>query len=193
MAHMNSHSIFRVAAVAGLAAACAPSIAQAQSRAFSIGPDVGYTYLLDSKTRNVFGSSVTNFGVGFGSSEVSPAVNGRIGLDLSILRPREDSSFGENKALVIFAGPQFSRVVGLKTVNDLSRVLPFYGASVNAVYAQVETPFNGRDSNGFGGAASVFAGLAFNKRLYIEGRLRAATKVEDYNFSNANLTLGLRF
>lgn len=167
--------------------------AHAQRRFPRIGPEVGYSYLLDSKTRDAFGSSVTNFGIGFGSSEISPAVNGRIGLDLSILRPREDSAFGENKALVIFAGPQFSRVVGVKTVNDLTRLVPYYGASVNAVYAQVETPFNGQNSNGYGAAASVFAGASFNRRVYLEGRVRAATDVEDYNFSTASLTLGLRF
>ena len=189
---MNSNSILRAVAVAGLVAACVPSVAHAQ-RGFSIGPDIGYTYLLDSKTRNVFGSSVTDIGVGFGTSEVNPAVNGRIGLDLSILRPKEDNAFGQNKALVVFAGPQFSRVVGVKTVNDLTKFFPYYGASVNAVYAQVETPFNGRDSNGFGGAASVFAGIAFNKRVYVEGRLRAATKTQGYNFSNAGVTLGVRF
>ncbi len=190
---MNSPSIFHAAAIAGLAALCAPSVAHAQRGFPSIGPEVGYTYLLDSKTRDAFGSSVTNFGVAFGSSEIGPAVNGRIGLDLSILRPREDSAFGENKALVVFVGPQFSRVVGVKTVNDLTRLVPYYGASVNAVYAQVETPFNGQDSNGYGAAASVFAGASFNRRVYLEGRVRAATKVEDYNFSSASLTLGLRF
>lgn len=191
--HMNSPSIVRVAVVVGLAAVSAPHVAQAQRGFPRVGPEIGYAYLLDSKTRNVFGSSVTDFGISFGSSEISPAVNGRIGLDLSILRPREDSSSGQNKALVIFAGPQFSRVVGVKTVNDLTRLVPYYGASVNAVYAQVETPFNGRDSNGFGGAASVFAGASFNRRVYLEGRVRAATKVEDYNFSNASVTIGVRF
>ena len=193
MAHMNSPSIFCALAVAGVGALCLPMVAHAQNRFTSIGADVGYSYLLDSKTRDVFGSSVTNYGIGFGSSEVSPATNGRIGLDLNILRPREDSAFGQNKALVIFAGPQFSRAVGIKSVDDLTRFVPYYGASVNAVYAQVETPFNGKDSNGFGGAASVFAGVAFNRRVYLEGRLRATTKIEDYNFSNASLTVGVRF
>ena len=158
-----------------------------------IGPEIGYSYLLDSKARNAFGSSVTNFGIGFGQSEIAPAVNGRIGLDLSILRPREDSAFGENKALVVFAGPQFSRVVGVKTVNDLTRFVPYYGASVNAVYAQVEVPGAGQDGNGYGVGASLFAGASFNRRVYLEGRVRAATQVEDYNFSTASLTFGLRF
>ena len=193
MAHMNSPSIFRAVGVAAVVAAFVPQVAQAQNRSFSIGGDVGYTYLLDSKTRNVFGSSVTNYGLGFGSSEVSPASNGRIGLDLNILRPREDSSFGENRALVVFVGPQFSRAIGVKSVNDLTKLVPYYGASVNAVYAQVETPFNNKDSNGFGAAASVFTGVAFNRRVYLEGRLRATTKIEDYNFSNASLTVGVRF
>ena len=193
MAHMNSHSLLCALAVAGLVAVCVPSVAHAQNRFSSVGADVGYTYLLDSKTRDAFGSSVTNYGFGFGSSEVSPASNGRIGLDLNILRPREDTSFGQNRALVVFVGPQFSRALGLSAVNNLTKFVPYYGASVNVVYAQVETPFNGSDSNGYGAAGSVFGGVAFNRRVYLEGRLRAATKVEDYNFSNASLTVGVRF
>ena len=193
VAGMKLSSSTRAAALIGLIACCAPLVAQAQSRFPRIGPEVGYSYLLDSKARNAFGSSVTNFGVGFGSRQISPAVNGRIGLDLSILRPREDTSFGQNKALVIFAGPQFARVVGIKTVNDLTRTVPYYGASVNAVYAQVEVPGARVDGNGYGAGASLFAGAAFNRRVYIEGRLRATTKVEDYNFSTASVTVGVRF
>ena len=169
------------------------SNAHAQRRFPRIGPEIGYSYLLDSKARQAFGSSVTNFGVGFGAEEISPAINGRFGLDLSILNPKQDGDFGQNKALVVFAGPQYSRVLGVKTVNDLTRLVPYYGASVNAVYAQVETPFDGTNSNGYGVGASVFAGAAFSRRVYLEGRVRATTKVESYNFSTASLTLGVRF
>lgn len=189
MARMNRTSSFLTLSALALLLAGA---AHAQ-RLPRIGPEIGTSYLLDSKTRNTFGSSVTNFGIGFGSSEVVPALNGRLGLDLSILRPREDTAFGENKALVIFAGPQFSRVLGNNAVNELTRFVPYYGASVNAVYAQVKVPGAGINSNGIGAGASAFAGASFNKRVYLEGRLRAATKVEDYNFSTASLTLGVRF
>ena len=177
---------------AALALTLLSGAAHAQRGFPRIGPEVGYSYLLDSQARNAFGSSVTNFGIGFGASEIRP-VDGRIGLDLSILRPREDSAFGENKALVIFAGPQFSKIIGVKAVNDLTRFVPYYGASVNAVYAQVEVPGAGRDGNGFGAGASAFAGASFNRRVYLEGRVRATTKVESYNFSTASLTLGVRF
>ncbi len=189
---MKSSSLLCAAALVGFFACCAPTVAQAQRGFPRIGPEIGYSYLLDSKTRNAFGSSVTNFGIGFGASEIAPT-DGRIGLDLSILRPREDTGFGENRALVVFAGPQFSRLVGVKAVNDLTRFVPYYGASINAVYAQVETPFNGADGNGYGVGGSVYAGAAFNRRVYVEGRVRATTEVESYNFSTASVTLGLRF
>lgn len=168
------------------------STAHAQGRAFPpIGPDIGYSYFLDSKTRSVFGSSATEYGIGFGKT--TPSLGGRVGLDLSIVRPKQDTVTGENKALVIFAGPQLARIVGVKTVNDLTGVVPYYGASLNAIYAQVETPFSGSNGNGYGAGASVFAGASFNRRLFLEGRLRAATKIESYSFSTASLTLGIRF
>ena len=85
---MNSPFVFRTAVVLGAITLCLPSLAQAQPRFPRIGADIGYSYLLDSKARAAFGSGVVDYGVGFGN--ITPTVDGRVGLDVSILRPRED-------------------------------------------------------------------------------------------------------
>lgn len=215
MGHMKSPSIFRAAIVSGLAAVCVPSIAHAQNLP-RIGADVGYSYLLDSKARSVFGSGVTDYGLGFGN--ITPSVDGKLGLDVSILRPKQTDNGINSDALVISAGPQyrkvllpgFNRAMGQpqqqlppgafppgtkmpKQVGGLPSTLPYYGASVNLVYAQVNAPIAGVDGNGFGVGGSVFAGVAFNNRFYLEGRVRANSAVEGFNFSRAGITAGIRF
>ena len=219
---MKSLSIFRAATLLGLAAASLPSIAHAQSRAPRVGADIGYSYLLDSKARATFGSGVTDYGLGFGN--VSPSIDGKVGLDVSILRPRQTDNGVKSDALVISAGPEIRKVYlpggnierviaqqqqqqqqqlppgafppGTKipqNVGGLPSTLPYYGASVNLVYAQVDAPLSGTNGHGFGVGGSVFAGVAFNNRFYLEGRVRATTAVKGYNFSRAGITAGIRF
>ena len=214
MGHMKSPSIFRAALVAGFAAVCVPSIAHAQNLP-RIGADIGYSYLLDSKARSVFGSGVTDIGLGFGN--VNPSVDGKVGLDVSILRPKQTDNGIKSDALVISAGPEYRKLLlsgsnrsGAKSqvklprstfpsstnfsnIGDLPSTLPYYGASVNLVYAQVNAPTAGVDGNGFGVGGSVFAGVAFNNRFYLEGRVRANSAVEGFNFSRAGVTAGIRF
>ena len=215
MGHMKSLLIFRAALVAGFAAAAWPSMAHAQGRLPRIGADVGYSYLLNSKARNVFGSGVTDIGLGFGN--VSPSVDGKVGLDVSILRPKQTEFGIKSDALVISAGPEIRKLYlpglnnaaaypqqqlppgafppGTKTsdVGGLPSTLPYYGASLNLVYAQVDAPTAGVDGNGFGVGGSVFAGVSFNDRFYLEGRVRANSAVKGFNFSRAGVTAGIRF
>lgn len=214
---MNSPLIFRALALAGLAAATLPALAHAQS----IGADIGYAYLLDSKARATFGSGVTDYGIGFG--KIASSLKPKVGLDFSILRPKQTDNGVQSDALVITVGPEYRKVYIPGNVQQVIAqqqqqqqqqlppgafppgtkipkgyggpppVLPYYGASANVVYAQVNAPSQGVDGNGFGVGGSVFAGVTFNDRFYLEGRVRATTKVEGYSFSRAGVTAGVRF
>ena len=219
MGHMKSPSIFRAAVLVSFGALGLSSVAHAQ-RSPSIGADIGYAYLLDSKARSAFGSGVVDYGLGFG--RIAPSLEGRVGLDVSILRPRETQNGVKSDALVISVGPEYRKVY--LPGNAIDRViaqqqqqqqlppdafppgtpipqnsggvpsaLPYYGASVNLIYAQVDAPLAGVDGNGFGVGGSVFAGVAFNSRFYLEGRVRATSNVESFNFSRAGITAGVRF
>lgn len=72
-------------------------------------------------------------------------------------------------------------------------VVPYYGASLQALYAKVKVPGIGLNNSGYGAGASVFAGVAIKSRAFVELRLRATTSVKGYNFSRAGVTFGLRF
>ena len=215
---MNSPSKFRAALVVGASSVCLCCVAGAQPRLPRVGVDIGYSYLLDSKARATFGSGVTDFGVGVGN--INPSLEGKVGLDFSILRPKETVGGVQSDALVISAGPEYRKVYipgGVKAKIEQQQqqqfppgvippgtqmpggsygpppILPYYGASVNLIYAQVNAPFAGVDGNGFGVGGSVFAGVSFNNRFYLEGRARATSKVEEFSFSRIGVTAGVRF
>ena len=213
---MNSPSTFRAAVALGAFAICLSAASQAQPR---IGADIGYSYLLNSKARATFGSGVTDIGLGFGN--ITPSIEGKVGLDVSILRPKETENGIKSDALVISAGPEYRKVyipgsVKAKIEQQQQQqqfppgvippgtqmpgggygpppVLPYYGASLNLIYAQVDAPLENRDGNGFGVGGSVFAGVAFNDRFYLEGRLRATNQIEGFSFTRAGVTAGIRF
>jgi len=72
-------------------------------------------------------------------------------------------------------------------------ILPFYGASLSALYAKVKVPSDALDKSGIGLGTSVFAGVAFRNSAFVELRLRATTSVKSYNFSRVGVTFGVRF
>ena len=215
---MNFPSPFCAAVAVGAAAVCLSSAAIAQPSFPRIGADIGYSYLLDSKTRNAFGSGVVDYGVGFGN--ITPTIDGRLGLDVSILRPRETENGVRSDALVVSVGPEYRKTYipsavrarieqqqqqefppgvippGTQMPQGIGGpppILPYYGASANLVYAQVDAPAQNADGNGFGIGGSLFAGVTFNNRFFVEGRLRATSSVEGFNFSRAGIEAGIRF
>lgn len=72
-------------------------------------------------------------------------------------------------------------------------ILPFYGASLSALYAKIKVPSDALDKSGIGLGTSVFAGVAFRNSAFVELRLRATTSVKSYNFSRVGVTFGVRF
>ena len=189
-----------------------------------IGPEVGYQYFLDSKTRERFGSSVLSFGVG--GSGVGAGFNGNVGVDFSILRADQTTGGVRDKAFLVILGPEYRRAYipakaikaikaqmraraeqsGAPVSNDSNElppqvleqianapVLPYYGASLNAIYGNIDAPNARLDDSGFGIGGSLFAGVSFKRRAFLEARVRVTNDIKSYNFSTAGLTFGLRF
>lgn len=64
---------------------------------------------------------------------------------------------------------------------------------MSALYAKVKVPGENIDGSGFGVGGSVFVGVSFKERAFLEARLRGTTSVRSANFSRAGLTFGVRF
>jgi len=187
-----------------------------------IGVDLEVATFLSAKTRSRFGASTFSIGPGIGDiapslrGELSPDIaittadrgqNGfrnkllvvslgaqyrRVYIPPAILRQIkaarqraiEAAGGGTDPGAPTGPPPGFSGPPPL---------LPFYGASLSALYAKVRIPADALDKSGLGLGTSVFAGVAFRNRAFVELRLRATTSVKSYNFSRAGITFGVRF
>ena len=158
-----------------------------------LGADLDSYFLLDSKTRRFFGSSMLDLSPGIGSAGVNP--RGSVDFDLSLLGNSKLEGNGiTNKFSVVFAGAGYSRP--LKTLHDGEPVpflFPYFGASVGAVYADVNAPGAGVKGSTPGTTASVFLGVSLRERACVEARLRGATPTKGFNFSDVGLSFGARF
>jgi len=180
-----------------------------------IGPELEAIYLLDSKTRSRFGSTVLSIGPGIGSP--IPPLKGKISPDFSILQAKERQNGFDNKLFVVSLGPQYKSVyIPRKFRSQAGRpsstegaggpptggsqfgggpppFLPYYGIGLNAIYAKVKVPGDGLDDSGLGIGGSLMVGVSIKKNALIEARVRATSKIKGYSFSGVGLTFGLRF
>jgi hypothetical protein len=167
-----------------------------------LGPEFEVFYLLDSKTRDRFGST-SGIGPGFGST--IPRMKARIRPDFSLLRADKTVDGEKNKLFVLSVGPEYRNVLvpsryrsdssGLSNgqATKVPSFVPYYGVGLNAIYAKVKVPGEGLDESGFGVGGTLMLGVAIKRNAVIEARVRATTKVEGYGFSGVGLTFGLRF
>ncbi|RYZ64079.1 MAG: hypothetical protein EOP09_16535, partial [Proteobacteria bacterium] len=172
-----------------------------------IGLDLEVIYLLDSKARENFGSTVVSIGPGLGN--ITPSIKGKWGLDFSLTRTDNSVEGNKNKLFMLAIGPEYRRIyipskyrdalkearaaaeAGQNSVQQEDTALhkpaflPYYGASLNAIYAQFEVPGRALDESGFGVGGTILAGATIKQRAFVEARLRAASNIKTFNFSGA--------
>jgi hypothetical protein len=154
---------------------------------FRIGPEVGFYFPSNSKTRDAFGSRFLNLGIGLGTVTQKSA-RGALAFDLSIVTNR-------NKEANIFIAP-VGVAYAVRLGNGGPSVVPFAGASLNAFVVNMKTTKGDYDvKSGFRGGVggSVFLGTTFSGSAYVQARYLIATKVSGFDLAGLNLTLGYRF
>jgi len=199
-----------------------------------IGPEVGFSYFFDRKTRDRFGATAVRLSLGVGVPK--PSFKGKLGADISFTMASHDFLGSRDRLTLISVGPEYSRAfipgfVKRKIEAQRGAVssggapsdgsappsgtpappngtpappsglpagfsppfLPYYGASLNVVYANVKVPAEGIRGSGLGGGGSVFFGVIFKRKVILESRVRASTNIKGLNFSGSSLSLGLRF
>ncbi|GAB4451383.1 MAG: hypothetical protein OHK0029_00440 [Armatimonadaceae bacterium] len=178
------------AALAGIAA---PAHAQ-QGRPL-IGADIGFYIPTNSKARDAFGSTFTNYGFGFG--RVGQPGQGTFYFDFSIIANGGIFQGGDRRAILIPLGVGYIRRFKPATSEDLGNrqgTVPYFGVSANIFANNLrsdEYEVNARWRAAYGGSA--FVGVAFGDRFFTQARYYLLSSVEDLNLSGWNLSGGFRF
>ena len=144
-----------------------------------IGPEYGAWYPTDVRVRRLFGRNWQNVGIGFG--EVSaPGEKGTWQPGLRIVQ----ASGGENRITLVPAGVTWRKGLGSGG--------SYLGVSAKALFGRMEGPtFSGKWRTSAGGG--VFLGQSFGKKAYLEAGYTAFGKLDGYDVSGWNLSMGFRF
>lgn len=198
----NRHSLALLALTATVATLAAP--AHAQSKRLLIGPQVGVYTPTSRIARDRFGGSWTNIGIGLGAI-TGPKSKGEFNFDVNFISSRsKDKGFGTAEAVLAPVGIVYRRGAG-----DGRKNRPYYGASGNVLFANIRSNVNATNQVGapgdnvnrgwrtaFGG--SLFGGVTFGQRFYVEGRyyqfnkLNVGGNLGKLDLSGMNIALGWR-
>ncbi|MBW3621984.1 MAG: hypothetical protein KY468_01080 [Armatimonadetes bacterium] len=153
---------------------------------FRIGPEVGVYFPTSSEVRDLFGGSWVTFGLGFGGvGGADPG--GRLEPDITFIY--KNSADGH-----IFMAPLGVGYRKALNRNPESSSTPYAGASANLILADVQSQINNVDTNLKAVAGgSVFAGVSFRDRAYVEARYRMTGRVGGFNLSGMQVSAGFRF
>jgi hypothetical protein len=153
---------------------------------FYIGPELGVYFPTDSKTKDAFGSTIFNYGIGLGA--VGRASDkGAFGVDFRIITGR-----GSNGRMFLAPlGIQYARALGDPTSQTN---IPYVGASANLFLTHLDSDKYGVNGKlRFAGGGSVFLGVTFSERGYIQARYYGVSKVAGFNLSGFGISTGYRF
>ena len=163
-----------------------PAPAERPSRRLFIGPEVGFYFPSSGRAADAFGKNFFNIGLGVGKVAI-PRRTGEFRPDISVIA---NSRKGSN-VFIIPAGLSYQRSLA-KT--DTSYLVPYYGATANLIGVQMRSEkYHLPTRFTLAGGASVFTGLDFGQRGFIEARYLLMNKVRGMNLSGLGLSLGYRF
>jgi len=169
-----------------------PPAPERARKPFRIGPEIGVFLPTSGETRDTFGSSWFNYGIGLGNIQ-TPNGRGRISFDLNFF----SSSRGGNRVFMAPIGVGYR--LGLHRDQNPNEpqtkgFLPYVGASANIVFADMKSDtLNIRSGIRTTGGISVLLGSNFGEKAYAQIRYLAIGKVSGFDLSGTSLTAGLRF
>lgn len=155
-----------------------------KKKRFSFGPEVGAYIPTSGKTRDAFGDTWYNYGIGFGAVQSADA-KGKFQFDLNLLGGNRNG----NRSYLAPIGASYRRA--LSTSKSSS---PYVGASLDVVPTYLKAPSYGVHSRlRFTGGGSVFAGFTFSESAYLQARYYAVGKSAGFDLSGLSLGAGFRF
>ena len=161
-----------------------PAVTPHKKPRLLFGPELGLFLPTSSHTKNTFGNSWFNYGLGLGSIQRADA-RGGLQFDLNIISNTRSSQ----RAIIAPIGVAYRHSLASNVHSGA-----YYGASVNYVLTQLRSDNEGILSRVRGTAGgSVFLGTTFDEKAYLQARYYAVGKVRGYDLSGLNLSLGYRF
>ena len=161
-----------------------PPAAQAKSRRFQIGPEVGVFLPMAGKTRDQFGSAWLSLGLGLGSVN-TVTTRGQVAFDLQVLYQKK----GDNHAFLAPVGIGYRQAFSQSGPN-----VAYYGITGDLELADLRSgDYNVHSGlrTGFGGSALL--GVNFGTSGYFEARYLEVSRIKSFDLSGLNLTAGYRF
>jgi len=172
--------------LAGLSLAMVVPGAHAQDKKkLLFGPQLGFFTPSSQKTRERFGGSWTNIGIGLGDV-AAPKESGELSIDFNILSSRA----AQAEAWIAPIG-----LVYRKSSPESLKTRPYFGASVDYLVTNLRSNYTlDKIPSGWrtGTGGSFFGGVTVGNRFYIEGRYYAFTKVRGFDLSGTNIAIGWR-
>jgi hypothetical protein len=155
------------------------------SRRLLFGPEVGVYFPSNGKVRDAFGNNFVNYGIGLGSVPQTRD-KGYFTFDLNLFSARRSGS----SFLLVPVGVAYRK--GL--TNRDTGVRPYVGASVNLIVADLRSDKYKVDSGVRAtGGGSVFTGLNFSDRAYLQARYYGIATISGFELSGLNVSTGFRF
>jgi hypothetical protein len=160
------------------------------------GANVG-TYLPTSASvRARFGGNWFSFSPGLGM--VLPPPMPRLMPDFSLATKKRTIGAFNNRAFLALLGAQYQIPLFKLTPVEgqalrLPLLLPYAGASVGAVYANLRSGADGINGSGFAPTGSVYIGTSVGLNGFFEARWRGMGRVRGFNLSGLDLGAGIRF
>jgi hypothetical protein len=184
---MNRKNLFTLIVIGAASLAVAPAQAQEQKKSGRLlfGPQVGFFTPASEAARSRFGGSWTNVGLGIGDV-AAPKSKGEFNFDLNFISSRSSDA----EVLLAPIG-----IVYRRGTSENKGVRPYFGASANLLVTNFRSNYlidNIPSAWRTGVGGSLFGGVSLGNRFYVEGRYYSFGKVQNFDFSGLNLSLGFR-
>ena len=160
------------------------------------GLNVG-TYLPTSAAvRARFGDNWFSFSPGFGT--VLPPPIARLSPDFNLASQRKATGGFNNRAFMAslaaqYQWPLFQLYATESEPLKLPKLMPYAGVSVGGAYANLRSQADGVNGSGLAPSGSLYVGTSIGLSSFVEARWRAVGKVQGFELSGLDLSIGFRF
>lgn len=169
-----------------------PQEQKERRRVPALGPQIGFFFPTNSRTRDAFGDTWVNYGIGFQPLDLQTR-RGSATLDIAAFSARRSGArafivpISFIYKIALGGGPDVEGETdrGLNPYTGFS--LGLYLADLRADKYNVSSGWQG----GFGGSALF--GVTYKRSLFVEARYHLISELKSFELSGLNLSVGARF